>query len=120
MLVSSGEDGVLHLWEIAHASGDPQRAEPIRTLRIDRPYERMNIRNLSGITEAQRAALIALGATEGGQYETTGPLALSPSPKPHSKTASPNCPGKKGDICTFCQSTNRPILELGSNSNQHR
>ncbi len=60
MLVSSGEDGVIHLWDIA-------RAELIRTLRIDRPYERMDIRGLLGITPAQRAALMALGAVEQGK-----------------------------------------------------
>jgi WD40 repeat protein len=58
MLVSSGEDGVLHLWSIEHA-------ELIRTLRIDRPYERMDIRGLTGVTAAQRTALTALGAVEG-------------------------------------------------------
>jgi len=57
MLLSSGEDGVIHLWEIA-------RAELMRTLRIDRPYERMDIHNLTGISETQRAALIALGTIE--------------------------------------------------------
>ena len=56
-LLSSGEDGVIHLWDIA-------RATYISTLRIDRPYERMDIRDLAGISEAQRAALIALGAVE--------------------------------------------------------
>jgi WD40 repeat protein/DNA-binding XRE family transcriptional regulator len=55
MLASSGEDGVIHLWHTEHAI-------LIRTLRIDRPYERMDIRGLTGITEAQRAALLALGA----------------------------------------------------------
>jgi WD40 repeat protein len=59
-LVSSGEDGVIHLWDIEHA-------ERIRTLRADRPYERMEIRGLTGITAAQRAALITLGAVESGK-----------------------------------------------------
>jgi len=36
----------------------------MRTLRIDRPYERMDIHNLTGISETQRAALIALGTIE--------------------------------------------------------
>lgn len=57
LLVSSGEDGVIHLWDI-------ERAELIRTLRIDRPYERMDIRDLTGITTAQHAALLALGTVE--------------------------------------------------------
>lgn len=56
-LASSGEDGVIHLW-------DTDRAELIRTLRIDRPYERMDITGLVGLNEAQRAALYALGAVE--------------------------------------------------------
>lgn len=56
-LASSGEDGIIHLWDI-------ERAERIRTLRIDRPYERMDISGLAGVSEAQRAALIALGAVE--------------------------------------------------------
>jgi WD40 repeat protein len=57
MLVSSGEDGVIQLWET-------ERAELLRTLRIDRPYERMEITGLTGIAAAQRSALIALGAME--------------------------------------------------------
>ena len=57
MLASSGEDGVIHLWHTDHAA-------LLRTLRIDRPYERMDIRGLRGITTAQRAALLALGAVE--------------------------------------------------------
>lgn len=55
LLLSSGEDGVIHVWEI-------ERAACIRTLRLDRPYERMDIRHLTGISETQRAALVALGA----------------------------------------------------------
>jgi hypothetical protein len=33
-------------------------------LRPDRPYERMDITGLTGITDAQRTALLALGAFE--------------------------------------------------------
>jgi hypothetical protein len=33
-------------------------------LRPDRPYERMDITGLTGVTAAQRAALLALGAVE--------------------------------------------------------
>ncbi|HVN54388.1 MAG TPA: hypothetical protein VMT46_08665 [Anaerolineaceae bacterium] len=36
----------------------------LRTLRAERRYERMDITGLSGITEAQRRALLALGAVE--------------------------------------------------------
>jgi WD40 repeat protein len=57
MLLSSGEDGDIHLWDIESAALK-------RTLRMDRPYERMHIRGLKGVSEAQRAALMALGAVE--------------------------------------------------------
>lgn len=57
MLLSSGEDGVIHLWDIA-------RAELIRKLRIDRPYERMDISGLRGVSEAAHYGLLALGAIE--------------------------------------------------------
>jgi hypothetical protein len=36
----------------------------VRTLRADRPYEGMNITGVTGITEAQKATLKALGAIE--------------------------------------------------------
>jgi WD40 repeat protein len=38
--------------------------KPIQTWRIDRPYERMNITAITGVTEAQKASLKALGAVE--------------------------------------------------------
>jgi WD40 repeat protein len=56
-LASCGDDGAIMLWDLA--SG-----EHLRTLRRDRPYERMDITGLRGITPAQRASLIALGAHE--------------------------------------------------------
>jgi hypothetical protein len=34
------------------------------TLRADRPYERMNITDVTGLTEVQKASLRALGAIE--------------------------------------------------------
>jgi len=36
----------------------------LRTLRAERRYERMDITGLTGITDAQRTALLALGAVE--------------------------------------------------------
>jgi WD40 repeat protein len=54
-LASCGDDGAIMLW-------DMQSGEYLRTLRRDRPYERMDITGLTGITEAQRASLISLGA----------------------------------------------------------
>jgi WD40 repeat protein/transcriptional regulator with XRE-family HTH domain len=56
-LASGGDDGLLRLW--AAESG-----AALRTLRADRRYERLEIGRLTGITEAQRTALLALGAIE--------------------------------------------------------
>lgn len=56
-LASCGDDGVITLWDL-------ESGEPLQTIRRDRPYERLNISGLTGITPAQRAALLALGAVE--------------------------------------------------------
>ena len=56
-LASCGDDGAIVVW-------DPHSGERLETLRRDRPYERMDITGLRGITPAQRASLIALGAVE--------------------------------------------------------
>jgi hypothetical protein len=37
------------------------------TLRSDRPYERMNITQVKGLTEVQKATLRSLGAIEEGE-----------------------------------------------------
>jgi WD40 repeat protein/transcriptional regulator with XRE-family HTH domain len=59
LVASGGDDGTVRLW--APSSGDC-----LRIVRDDRRYERMDITGLTGITEAQRGALIALGAIERG------------------------------------------------------
>ena len=59
MVASSGEDGAIQLWDL------PSRRH-LGTLRRDRPYERLNIRGIRGLTGAQRATLRALGAVEDG------------------------------------------------------
>jgi len=56
-LASCGEDGTIKVWDV-------HSAELLRTLRRDRPYERLNITGTRGLTEAQRATLQALGAIE--------------------------------------------------------
>jgi WD40 repeat protein/transcriptional regulator with XRE-family HTH domain len=56
-LASCGNDGTIRLWDLE--SGDH-----LRTLRRDRPYERLNISGVKGLTEAQKASLRALGAIE--------------------------------------------------------
>ncbi len=56
-LASCGDDGDINIWALA--SG-----EKVQTLRRDRPYERMDISGVLGLTEAQRATLRTLGAIE--------------------------------------------------------
>jgi WD40 repeat protein len=56
LLASVGYDGAIRIWDI-------HTTELVRTLRRDRPYERLNITGIQGLTEAQKATLRALGAT---------------------------------------------------------
>jgi len=56
-LASGSSDGTINLW-------DSQTSACLRTLRSDRPYERMNITQVQGLTEAQKAILRLLGAIE--------------------------------------------------------
>jgi len=56
-LASCGDDGAIVLWDL-------QSGEPLQTLRRDRPYERLNITGIRGLSEAQKASLRALGAFE--------------------------------------------------------
>jgi WD40 repeat protein/predicted ATPase/transcriptional regulator with XRE-family HTH domain/Tfp pilus assembly protein PilF len=57
LLASGGQDGTVRLWEAVSGAG-------VLTLRVDRCYERMDITGLNGVTEAQRATLLALGAID--------------------------------------------------------
>jgi len=57
MLASSGDDNAIQLW-LLHSG------EHLRTLRPDRPYERLDISAVKGLTEAQKATLRALGAID--------------------------------------------------------
>jgi len=57
LLASGSHDGTVRLWDV-------QSHECIRVLRTDRPYERMNITDIRGITGAQKNMLKDLGAVE--------------------------------------------------------
>ncbi len=57
MLASCGNDGAVMLWNL-------QTRQHLQTLRRDRPYERMDITGIRGLTEAQKASLRTLGAIE--------------------------------------------------------
>jgi hypothetical protein len=54
----------------------------LRTLRSDRRYERVDITGLTGVTAAQRAALLTLGAVDHQLPDSQGAAGtVSPSPK---------------------------------------
>jgi hypothetical protein len=57
LLGSGSFDGTVRLW-------DATSRTCLRTLRSDRRYERLDITGLTGVTDAQHAALLALGAVE--------------------------------------------------------
>lgn len=63
MIASSSEDGTIKLWSLT-------KGWLLKTLRVDRPYERVNIQNVTGMTIAQKQTLKVLGAGE--QQEETG------------------------------------------------
>jgi WD40 repeat protein len=66
LLASGGLDGAVRLWEVSSGAC-------VRILRSDRQYERMDITGLTGVTAAQRAALLVLVALEDDARNPTTP-----------------------------------------------
>jgi WD40 repeat protein len=58
ILLHTSQDEGIKLWDV-------ETLECIKTLKVDRLYEGMNIRGVTGLTTAQRSALLALGAVDG-------------------------------------------------------
>ena len=56
-LASCGDDGAIQIWEM-------ENGDHITTLRRDRPYERLNITGIKGLTDAQKLTLKMMGAIE--------------------------------------------------------
>jgi WD40 repeat protein len=56
-LASCGDDGVINVWDL-------QSGDLLQMLRRDRPYERLDITGIRGLTQTQKASLRALGAIE--------------------------------------------------------
>jgi WD40 repeat protein len=56
-LASCGDDNVINIWDL-------ESGEQLQMLRRDRPYERLDISGVKGLTETQKTTLRALGAME--------------------------------------------------------
>jgi WD40 repeat protein len=56
-LASCGDDGTIKIW-------DQQNGDCLQVLSHDRPYERLDITGVQGLTEAQLQTLRVLGAVD--------------------------------------------------------
>lgn len=57
LLASCGDDGAIKIWKM-------ENGDHVTTLRRDRPYERLDITGIKGLTDAQVLALKMMGAVE--------------------------------------------------------
>ena len=57
LLASCGDDGAIQIWRL-------DSGEYVETLRRDRPYERLNITGIKGLTDAEKLTLKMMGAVE--------------------------------------------------------
>ncbi len=60
IIASGSSDGIIKLWNV-------KTGKCLKTLRDERPYERMNITGVKGLTDAEISTLKALGAVEDGE-----------------------------------------------------
>jgi WD40 repeat protein/DNA-binding XRE family transcriptional regulator len=77
LLASCGDDGAIHLWDFACG-------QHLKTLRRDRPYERLNITGVKGLTETQKLSLRMMGA-----FEATTPIGVTAHRLPEPETIAP-------------------------------
>lgn len=61
VLASSGDDGTIRLWNVGD---EPSSTACVSVLHVERPYERMNIAGVTGLTQDQVMVLKTLGAVE--------------------------------------------------------
>ncbi len=101
LAASGGLDGTVKLW-------DTTSGVLLRALRPDRPYERMDITGLSGVTEAQRAALTALGAVERAPASPALSAAIPPAEPPAAVLLAVPDPAPTPEPAAARQSTRPP------------
>jgi WD40 repeat protein len=59
LAATAGFDGAVRLWDLTDGLAEIANMHP------DRPYQRMNITGLLGVTATERSGLISLGAVGG-------------------------------------------------------
>lgn len=66
-VLSAAQEGSIKRWDIT-------TGECLQTLQEDRPYNQMNIADVTGLTEAQKKSLMTLGAVVSSQASTSDPF----------------------------------------------